>query len=187
MSKLRFVTPDDTKEILEIYSHYIENTAITFECEVPNEAAFLMRIKTISENYPYLVATLNKKVIGYAYATRFRERKAYDWAVETTVYVNDTHKGKGIGKKMYRKLLDLLTAQGFVMAYACITCPNFTSDALHSSLGFSQVGIFTNSGYKFDTWHDIVWYEKKLNSTQGDSFQIKTIEALKKDKVAEGL
>ncbi len=187
MSKLRFVCKDDTKQILNIYKYYIEKTAITFEYEVPSEVDFLVRINSISENYPYIVATLNKEVIGYAYASRFRERKAYDWAVETSVYVDKNKKGKGLGKKLYKKLLELLTEQGFVMAYACVTCPNFTSDALHSSLGFSKVGIFTNSGYKFDSWHDIVWYEKQLNSTKKEQFKIKTIEALKKSFVAEGL
>ncbi len=187
MAKLRFATTDDTKQILAIYEHYVKNTAITFEYEVPNEVDFLMRIKTISESYPYIVATLNKKIIGYAYATKFRERKAYDWAVETSVYIDKDHRDKGIGKKLYTKLLDLLTEQGFVMAYACVTCPNFTSDALHSSLGFSKIGVFSNSGYKFEAWHDIVWYEKQLHSTKKESFEIKPIKKLKKTSVAEGL
>ncbi len=187
MSKLRFATLDDTKQILSIYKYYIEKTAITFEYDVPSEVDFAMRVKTISDAYPYIVATLNKKVIGYAYATKFRERKAYDWAVETSVYIDKKHKGKGLGKKLYTKLLELLTAQGFVMAYACVTCPNFTSDALHSSLGFTKVGIFSNSGYKFDNWHDIVWYEKQLKSVKSESFNIKTIEALKKSSAAEDL
>ncbi len=187
MAKLRFATTDDTKQILSIYKHYIENTAITFECDTPTEVDFAMRVKTISDSYPYIVATLNKKVIGYAYATRFRERKAYDWVVETSVYIDVKHKGKGLGKKLYKRLLELLTEQGFVMAYACVTCPNFTSDALHSRLGFSKIGIFSNSGYKFDTWHDTVWYEKQLLSTNKEIFEIKTIEKLKKTRTAEGL
>ncbi len=187
MIKLRFASVDDTQQILSIYKHYIENTAITFEYDVPSHADFSMRIKTISETYPYIVATLDNTIIGYAYATRFRERKAYDWAVETSVYVNKNYQGQGIGKKLYTTLLSLLCEQGFVMAYACITFPNTISDALHSSLAFSKIGVFSNSGYKFDKWHDIVWYEKQLNPTTGANFKIKTVEQLKKTSAAEGL
>ncbi len=187
MITIRFATAKDSNSLRAIYKYYVEYTAITFEYNVPTKEDFFERVEKISGIYPYVVAEIDEKIVGYAYATRFRERKAYDWAVETSVYVDKKQQGKGVGKALYKTLLNLLEKQGFVMAYACVTSPNPASDAIHASLGFSKIGIFTNSGYKLETWHDTVWYEKQLISKHNGIYDIKRIEEIKKTFSAEVL
>ena len=98
------VTKKDAGRLLEIYAPYVEKTAISFEYEVPSVEEFCTRIHDISEKYPYLKAVMEGKIVGYAYANTFKERKAYDWSVETTVYVDEQHKKMGIGKEQVNEL-----------------------------------------------------------------------------------
>ena len=166
--EIRFANIEDTKDILNIYSHYVLNTAISFEYDVPKVDEFKERIRKTLENYPYYVATLDNKIVGYAYAGAFVGREAYRYSAELTVYVDKDYKKQGIGKLLYQKLEEDLKQKGIRNLYACIGVPvdkadeylDFNSVEFHKHLGFKQVGEFHKCGYKFDRWYNMVWLEK---------------------------
>lgn len=162
MIDIRSARTEDAAELVAIYAPYVEKTAITFETEVPTVEAFASRIEKTLEKFPYLVAVEEGKVVGYAYASTYYARAAYDWTVELSVYVSREARGKGIGSLLYDALEEELTARGFKNFLACIALPNPASLALHKKRGYEQVAHFKNVGYKFDTWHDIVWLQKSL-------------------------
>lgn len=162
--KLRIAKKEDAKEILDIYSYYVKETNITFEYEVPSIEDMQKRIETTLQNYPYIVACQDKRIVGYAYASRYASRKAYDWDCELSIYVSSSFQQNGLGKELYKYLLSLLKIMNVFNVYACITHPNQKSEAFHKKLGFRSVGIFHECGYKFGKWHDIVWMEKRLQN-----------------------
>lgn len=161
MINIRSAQIEDAADLVAIYAPYVENTAITFETEVPTVADFASRIKKTLEKFPYLVAE-EGRVVGYAYASTYKDRAAYDWTVELSVYVAQEARGKGIGSLLYDAIEEDLTARGFKNFLACIALPNPASLALHKKRGYEQVAHFKNVGYKFDNWHDIVWLQKSL-------------------------
>ncbi|HET6786079.1 MAG TPA: GNAT family N-acetyltransferase, partial [Erysipelotrichaceae bacterium] len=130
---------------------------------VPSIEEFRERIQKITKKYPYLVATINSEIVGYAYATAYKERAAYDWSVETTVYVKQDEHGNGIGKALYIELEQALKNKHIVNMLACITYPNPKSIDFHTKFGFSTVGHFPKIGFKFNEWRDIVWMMKTLS------------------------
>lgn len=163
------VTVSDAEELLEIYAPYVRNTAISFEYEVPSVEEFRDRIGRISGRYPYIKAVEDGQAIGYAYADCFKGRKAYDWSVETTIYVRKDSCRSGIGRLLYDRLEQSLADMGVLNMNACIASPvgkspYLTDDSLrfHHAMGFTEVGCFHNSGYKFDQWFDMVWMEKMI-------------------------
>lgn len=162
MVQIRNVTLNDAQELVDIYSYYVLNTTITFEYETPSMNEFTQRIQKITQKYPYLVATLDDEIIGYAYATSYKERAAYDWSVETTVYVKNDKHGLGVGKKLYTYLEQALKEKNIVNMLACITYPNPKSIDFHTKFGFEKVGHFPKVGYKFNEWRDIVWMQKVI-------------------------
>ena len=159
---IRLATPSDAAALLAIYAPYVENTAITFEYEVPTIEDFTNRIAKTLEKYPYLVAEEDGVVVGYAYASTYYARAAYDWAVELSVYVSLDSRGQGVGTKLYDALEYLLDQMGYVHFLACISLPNEASLTLHRKRGYQQVAHFPKIGYKFNRWHDIVWLQKSL-------------------------
>lgn len=166
---IRLATIEDAKELLEIYRYYVEHTAITFEYETPSVEEFQQRIKKTLKRYPYLVVEEEGKILGYAYASPFKERAAYDWSVETTIYVNKDKKQSGIGKKLYLALEEILKNQHVINLDACITDPAIEDEYVtknsveyHRHLGYHMVGKFYKSGYKFGRWYDMVWMEKYI-------------------------
>lgn len=161
--KIRFAAAGDAEDILKIYSEYID-TSITFEYTLPDVDTFSRRITETLENYPFLVILADNKIAGYAYAHRLREREAYNWVCETSVYTSSKYSGLGFGRKLYFALLGILKAQNIRAAYACVTVPNTKSDTLHTALGFSLAGTFNGCGYKCGSWHSVNWYEKILNT-----------------------
>lgn len=161
--QIRFVELEDTASILEIYRPYVEDTIITFECECPTHQEMSERIKQITSRYPYIVAIVDNQVVGYAYGSTFRNKEAYDTSVELSVYVDQKYFGKKIGQRLFKQLLELLTYQGFRMAYSCVSHPNLASDYLHEQFNFEVVGVFSESGYKFNQYIDVKFYQKKLN------------------------
>ena len=167
--KIESVTINDAEELLSIYAPYVENTAITFEYEVPSKEEFIQRIKNISSKYPYIKAVDNGRITGYAYAGNFKDRRAYDWSVETTIYVKNDCKRAGIGRALYTELERELKEMGILNMNSCIACPVKKSDYLnddsirfHTKMGFTEVGRFHNSGYKFGEWFDMIWMEKMI-------------------------
>ena len=165
---IRLATPKDAAEMLKIYAHYVVNTAISFEYEVPSEEEFRERIESTLKRYPYIVAEQEGHIIGYAYVSIFHERKAYDWAVETSIYVDERNIHKGVGGKLHDALEQVLKIQGILNMNACIAWPDGEEDEtltknsgeFHAHLGYRMVGEFQKCGYKFHRWYNMVWMEK---------------------------
>ena len=160
---IRPATLNDAQALLNIYTPYVLDTCITFETEVPSLIDFKRRIETILQKYPYLVLEVDNTIVGYAYATKYKERSAYDWTVETSVYIQQDVHAQGYGKRLYTALEQALKAQGIVTMLACITYPNDLSIAFHKKMGFEHVAHFEKLGYKFNAWRDIVWMKKVIN------------------------
>lgn len=171
MSKtvIREAIPADAEGLLEIYGPYVTDTAITFEYEIPSLWEFRERMNRIQQKYPYLVAEQDGQLIGYAYAAPFKERAAYDWCVETTIYVKQDEKRAGVGRRLYAALEAALALQNILNLNACIGYPEqedayLTLDSVrfHQRLGYRMVGKFLQCGYKFGRWYHMVWMEKHL-------------------------
>ena len=164
---IRIAREEDAERLLEIYRYYVTDTAITFEYEVPSEEEFRGRIRHTLERYPYLVYEKEGRIVGYAYVGPFKERRAYDWAVETSIYVDRTERGSGIGRALYEALEQVLRLQGIRNAEACIAAPRGEDPYLtpasirfHERLGYQLAGTFRQCAYKFGRWYDMVWMEK---------------------------
>lgn len=164
------VTVGDAEELLRIYSIYVENTAISFEYDVPTVEEFEKRIENITSRYPYVKAVDESgDILGYAYAAPFKERKAYDWSVETTVYVRHDCKRNGVGRMLYSELERQLKETGILNMNACIAYTDnpdeyLTNDSMrfHEAMGFELVGTFHKCGCKFGKWYDMIWMEKLI-------------------------
>ncbi len=183
---IRTAQLSDASEILKIYTPYVENTAITFEYEVPSTKEFEGRIASTLEKYPYIVAILEGKIVGYAYAGAFKSRAAYDWGVEMTVYVDRNLKRMGIGRILYEKIEAILGAQGILNVNACIGYPekedeHLTWDSVkfHDKLGYKKIGHFHECGYKFNRWYDMVWMEKLIGEHTDHQESIKTFDEVR--------
>lgn len=161
---VRLATLEDAQAILDIYTPYITNSNITFEYTVPTVDEFKNRMEIIMQKYPYIVAVCNEKIVGYAYAHEHKERAAYQWNVETSIYVNEELKHQGIGTLLYSKLLQILKVQNIQNVYACVTLPNENSEKIHCAFGFDLIGRFHETGYKFDKWHDVGWFELHIGN-----------------------
>lgn len=166
----RNATLEDAKRTLEIYKYYVEKTVITFEWKVPTLEEFKERMSHTMEKYPYIVAIQNKKIIGYAYVGSFVGRKAYDWAVETTIYLDANERHHGVGKKLYSVMEEILKRMNILNLNACIGYPTEDDEYLtknsaqfHEHLGYKLVGEFHNCGYKFGRWYNMVWMEKMID------------------------
>jgi L-amino acid N-acyltransferase YncA len=159
---IRPASKGDADAIAEIYAPYVRDTAISFEIEPPTAETMAQRIASTLETHPWLVADCGGEVIGYAYAGKHRERAAYRWTVDTTVYVETAAHRRGIGHALYRVLLDMLRQQGFHSAFAEIVLPNPGSDRLHESAGFKPIGIHKDIGFKLGRWHDIGYWRMGL-------------------------
>lgn len=167
--EIRMAVPEDAEALLAIYAPFVTDTAISFEYEVPSVEEFRQRIIIKLEKFPYLVALYDGKPVGYAYASTFIPRPAYDWSVEATVYIKEDYTGLEIGRKLYEKLEELLLEQNIYNVNACIAFvehedPYVTNRSMefHEHMGYHLVGKFTNSGYKFGRWYDMIWMEKIL-------------------------
>ena len=172
---IRVAKEEDAAALLAIYAPYVEKTAITFEYEVPSLEEFQRRIRETLKKYPYLLAEEEGEILGYAYAGAFHARAAYDWAVETSIYVRENEKGHGIGKALYAALEEQLKRQNILNLKACIANPavedaHLTKDSIrfHTHLGYRMVGEFYQCGYKFGTWYNMVWMEKHLGEHKKD-------------------
>lgn len=175
---LRLATPDDGAACAAIYRPYVETTAVSFEQAPPDAAEMATRITRTIQRTPWLVAEVDGAVRGYAYASRHRERAAYDWTAETTVYVDEAFTGRGLGRASMTALLAILRVQGFHLAVAGVTLPNPGSVALHLSLGFARIGEFEAIGYKQGRWHGVEWYGLELGPREADPPPIRPIVSL---------
>lgn len=166
---IRCAREDDAREFLRIYAYYVVHTAVTFDWETPGEEEFRKKIRQTLKRYPFLAAEEDGEILGYAYAGPFKDRAAYDWSVETSIYVSKDQQGKGIGRALYQALEERLTAQGIQNAYACISYTDTEDETLtnasmrfHRRMGYQLCGTFRKCGYKFGRWYDMIWMEKML-------------------------
>lgn len=164
---IRDATLEDAKELVEIYRYYVEETAISFEYENPSVEEFQNRMKNFQKKYPYLVAVLDGKIIGYAYGHAYIDRRAYDHCAEITIYLDKDSRKTGCGRKIYEALEARLKDMGIINLYSCIATtdvddPYLTNNSkeFHEHMGYNTIGVFKNSGYKFDRWYDMIWMEK---------------------------
>ena len=160
--KIRTATPDDAAAVAALYAPVVQHTAISFETEPPDAAEMRARIEKTLPLLPWLVAEDAAGVAGYAYAGRHRERAAYQWSVDTTVYVREDCRGQGVGRALYGHLLPLLAELGYCQAFAGIALPNAGSVGLHEAVGFEALGVYRNVGFKHGAWRDVGWWQKAL-------------------------
>jgi phosphinothricin acetyltransferase len=173
--KIRMATLCDARALAKIYEPYVTDTAISFEYEPPEESEFAARMENTLRRYPYLVAELDGEIAGYAYASPFIHRAAYDWSAELSIYVDMAKKGCGCGGALYRSIEKLLKKQNVLNINSCIAYTqhedeHLTNDSMrfHSHMGFTVVGKFDNSGYKFKKWYDMIWMQKLVGEHRKD-------------------
>lgn len=159
---IRMATVSDVPQILAIYAPYVENTAISFEYTVPTQADFEKRFLSVTARFPWLVWEENGKILGYAYGSLPFERAAYQWCCEASIYLHPDAHRRGIGKKLYTHLADLLRQQGYQKVYAIVTTANEGSVAFHKAMGYRITATMPDCGYKFGKWYGTFWLEKAL-------------------------
>ncbi|MGZ3922894.1 MAG: N-acetyltransferase family protein, partial [Flavisolibacter sp.] len=135
---------------------------------VPSVADMQSRIQTCLEKYPWIVCDVDGNIAAYVYASKHREREAYQWTCESSVYVHPDFKGKGIGGLLYDLLFHILKLQGFRNVYAGIALPNEASVRLHEKSGFTHFATYENVGYKFGNWHTVGWWKLRINDYDPD-------------------
>lgn len=174
--KIRTASPRDGAALLKIYGPYVERTAITFEYRVPSVEEFSGRIERTLKQYPYFAAEFEGELVGYAYAGPFHEREAYDWAVETSIYVAWDQRKMGIGRRLHDALETALREQGILNMNACVACPcgeadeylTWSSLEFHRRLGYRLVEEFRQCGYKFGRWYNMAWLERHIGDHLGE-------------------
>lgn len=166
--EIRSARLDDAAAIAAIYNHYVLNTTISFEEAAVRDADMEERIGNVLDaGLPWIVAVRNGEVLGYAYATKWRVRHAYRFSVETSVYVSSGLPRAGIGSALYRELIARLRAAGVHVAIGGIAQPNPASVALHENMGYVQVAVFSEVGYKFDRWIDVGYWQLTFSEPPG--------------------
>lgn len=181
---LRFASESDAETLLGIYAQYIETT-ITFEYELPSVETFRERIRSIRQDYPYLVWEENGTILGYAYAHRFAERAAYQWSAELSVYLNRSARGRGLGAVLYTALMNLTALQGVHTVYALVTSHNERSDRFHADMGFHIAGTVENAGFKNGRWLGVTYYEKAIRTYDDAPSPLLPVRALEPSAVAD--
>jgi len=169
---IRLAKKEDTAAILAIYAHYVEHTAVSFEETVPSEAEFQQRILAVLQQAPWLVFEVDNTIVAYAYSSGHRGRPAYRYTRELSVYVNEEFQGKGIAAALYTTLLALLKAQGYANTVIGIALPNDRSIQFHEKMGYRQVGIYHNIGFKHGAYRDVGWWEMAIRDTAPDTVRM---------------
>ncbi len=170
--EIRLITLQDAQQALDVYAPFVKNTAVTFEYSVPTLQDFTDRIITNTVDYPWLVCIYNNTVLGYAYGSRHRYKTAYQWSVESTIYLAPEIQNKGIGKIMYNALFSILKLQGYYSVFAGVALPNEGSEKLHTSMGFEEIGVFNKIGFKLNQWHDVKWFQLDLKQTNSTPHEL---------------
>ena len=188
---IKTVNESDADELLKIYAPYVQNTAITFEYNVPGIAEFKSRIMNTLKKYPYLKAVRDGEIIGYAYLGEFKERDAYIHSAETSIYVKQKERRSGAGRAMYEAIEKTAKMQNILNLNACIGVPRIEDEHLtldsvkfHEKMGYTLVGKFNFSGYKFGTWYDMIWMEKMLGEPTNSPAGFRAFNTLKKEELA---
>lgn len=159
---IRFATTADVEEIRRIYAPYILCSAYTFEYTVPDREEFYQRFLRVTEQFPWLVWEEDGEILGYAYADRTFERRAFGFLADLSVYLREDARGRGMGAEFYRLLEEILRRQGYCRAYGIVTAENRGSCAFHEAMGYTNIAHFRDAGKKFGKWYGVIWYEKVL-------------------------
>ena len=175
---LRLARPGDAAGVHAIYAPIVGASPISFETDVPGVDEMRRRIEHTLATFPWLVWEDEAQVAGYAYASRHRDRRAYQWSVDVSCYVHEAWRGRGVGTALYRKLLAILRRQGYFNAYAGIALPNAASVRLHESVGFRPVGVYRNVGFKSGAWRDVGWWACEIAPTVPDPAEPVALAAL---------
>ena len=160
--RIRIATPEDADAIAAIYAPYVRDTAISFEWGPPSVEEMRGRIRQTLERFPWLVAVDDDRLVGYAYATGYRSRAAYQWSAEVSVYVGREAHRRGAGGMLYDTLIALLALQGYRTLYGVIALPNEASVSFHERKGFVRIGTFPAAGFKHGAWHDVLWMRRGI-------------------------
>jgi L-amino acid N-acyltransferase YncA len=172
---IRMATLNDAQAIYHIYEPYILNTVITFEYDKVPLNVFEERMKKVMEKFPWLVCEIDGVIAGYAYCSPHLERAAFGWDCECSVYLSDQFKRMHIGSALYAALFNIIKEQGFYNIYSLICVPHESSVALHKKLGFTEVGTYYNTAFKFGEWRHLLVMEKRIREIVGEPQPIKTI------------
>jgi phosphinothricin acetyltransferase len=159
---IRLATPADAGQVAAIYAPFVREMPVSFEVEPPDAAEMGQRMAKVLERFPWLVCDRAGEVLGYVYACPHRERAAYQWSVDVAAYTRADCRRCGLGRGLYTSLFGLLVRQGFANAYAGVTLPNPGSVGLHEAVGFTPVGVYRSVGYKCGGWHDVGWWQLRL-------------------------
>ena len=160
--EIRDASERDGAECAAVYAPYVRDTAITFETVPPTAEEMSGRIARCRRDHAWVVAHEGSLVVGYAYATTLKERAAYAWSCEVSVYLQRGLRRTGVGRRLYEALFARLVDRGFLTAVAGMTLPNPASEGLHRALGFEPVGTYRNIGFKNGAWHDVMWSQREL-------------------------
>lgn len=159
--RIRLASANDADGIRAVYAPFVD-TPVTFEEEAPSREAYRERIVRICEKYPCLVAEENERIVGFAYAHELRERIAFQWNAELSVYLAPTAQGQGAGSRLYAALIELLRLMGIKAVYGVVTSPNAASERLHHAFGFALMGVQPHAGFTCGAWHDVSWYVREI-------------------------
>jgi L-amino acid N-acyltransferase YncA len=160
--ELRLASSADAPDLCEIYRPYVEETPISFEAIAPSREEMASRVDSVLPRFPWLVAQVGERIVGYAYAHEFAARAAYRWSIESSIYIRDDFQRRGIGTALYSALLGIAAAQGYQECFAGIALPNDSSIRMHEAIGFSRVATFQRVGWKRNSWHDVGWWQRSL-------------------------
>lgn len=181
---LRLAEVSDSDSILNIYKPYILNTSVTFEYTVPSSENFRKRVESILSQYPYLVCEDDGNIVAYCYAARFKERAAFGWDCELSIYMKDEYKGRGIGKALYGAVIDICELMNLRNIYGLVVYPNEASEKLHERFGFQLEGVLKKTGYKFGEWLDVLLLVLHLGNDK-EVTDIKYINEIEKSEIRE--
>jgi L-amino acid N-acyltransferase YncA len=164
-SGVRPASAQDAGACLAIYRPYVQNTAISWEIDVPTADEMAARIGGLRATHDWLVLERDDQIIGFAYGQPLKRLAAFQWSAETGIYVDVHHHRAGGGRQLYTQLLRRLTERGYRQAFAGITQPNEASNGFHRSFGFQDAGLYRRVAWKHDSWHDVAWMQLDLLGT----------------------
>jgi phosphinothricin acetyltransferase len=162
MTEIRLAREADGEALADIYRPAVADRATSFEVDAPDAAEMARRVTSLTATHPWLVCVEDGRTLGYAYASRHRDRAAYQWSVEVSAYVHAAAHRRGVGTGLYASLFSVLELLGYRNAFAGITLPNDASVRFHESAGFVRVGTYRQIGWKLGAWHDVLWLQRDV-------------------------
>lgn len=188
MMRIRLARPGDGPALAAIYRPAVAKRATSFEIDPPDGDEMARRVAATLPARPWLACEAGgDRVVGYAYASRHRDRAAYQWCVEVSAYVDGAWQRRGIGRGLYESLFAVLELLGYRNAYAGVTLPNPASEGLHAAVGFTPVGVYRGVGWKLGAWHDVLWLERRLGGAAAAPASLLAVDAIAPERLAAAL